>query len=145
MLPISVFYPWKYLRKSQKPQDSSWFWVPVKMVSVDWKPNMIEEQCLCKEIMGTKATTLKNLSWVRVLLKVISLAWKPSPIEEWCQDQSCLFRQGDYKNKGNKQPQKSNLGLSPGEDGFCSSVTKQDRRIALSICKHVSICQIYPQ
>jgi hypothetical protein len=33
-------------------------------------------------------------------MKMVSVARKPSTIEERCQDQSCLFRRGDYKNKG---------------------------------------------
>jgi hypothetical protein len=31
---------------------------------------------------------------------MVSVAWKLSTIEKWCQDQSCLFQQGDYRNKG---------------------------------------------
>jgi hypothetical protein len=48
-------------------------------------------------------------------------------IEERCQVQNCLFRQGDYRNKGHK-PEKL-LGLSPNLDGFCSSESKHDRRM----------------
>jgi hypothetical protein len=46
--------------------------------------------------------------------------------EEWCQDQSCLFRRGDCRNKGHN-PDKF-LGSIPGEDGFCCSETKHNRR-----------------
>jgi hypothetical protein len=34
-------------------------------------------------------------------MKIVSAAWKLSMIEEWRQDQSCFFRKGDYRNKGN--------------------------------------------
>jgi hypothetical protein len=45
-------------------------------------------------------------------------------------DQSCLFRRGDYGNKGHS-PEKSVLGSSPGEDNFFSPEIKHDRRMVL--------------
>jgi hypothetical protein len=42
-------------------------------------------------------------------------------IEKRSQDQSCSFRREDCT--------KNILSLRPGDDGFCSSVTKHDRRM----------------
>jgi hypothetical protein len=41
----------------------------------------------------------ENLSWVQVPV-VVSAAWKLGEIDEQRQGQSCLFRQGNYRNKG---------------------------------------------
>jgi hypothetical protein len=44
----------------------------------------------------------ENLSLIRVPMNIVSVARKLSTIEERRQDQSCLFRKGDYRNKGRK-------------------------------------------
>jgi hypothetical protein len=58
---------------------------------------------------------------------MVSVAQKLNTIEEQHHDQSCLFQQGNYGNKGHN-PEKSVLGLSPNEDLFFSSETTHDRR-----------------
>jgi hypothetical protein len=63
--------------------------------------------------MGRKATTPIILCGVLVL----SLARRPSATKERCGDQSCLFQQGDYRNKGNNDI--VSWVLSPGEGAFC--------------------------
>jgi hypothetical protein len=70
----------------------------------------------------------EKLSWVRFPAKMVPVARKISTIEERRQDQSCLFRRGDHRNKGHNTEKL--LGSSPGEFGFCSSGTKHDRRTA---------------
>jgi hypothetical protein len=60
-------------------------------------------------------------------MKIVYVARKLCTIEERRQDQSCLFRRGDYRNK-TQNPVKL-LGSIPSEDGFCSSETKHDRRM----------------
>jgi hypothetical protein len=47
---------------------------------------------------------------------MVSIARKLSTIEERRQEPNCLFRRGDYRNKGHK-PEKL-LGSSLGEEGF---------------------------
>jgi hypothetical protein len=47
-------------------------------------------------------------------VKIISVALKLSMTEEWSQDQSCLFRQVYYRNRGHN-PEKSVLGSRPNE------------------------------
>jgi hypothetical protein len=49
-------------------------------------------------------------------------------IEEWCQDQSCLLRRGDCRNKS--QYAEELQGSIPSEDGFCCSETEHDTRTA---------------
>jgi hypothetical protein len=41
----------------------------------------------------------KKVPWVRVPVRVVSVARKLRTIEERRQDQSCLFRREDYRNK----------------------------------------------
>jgi hypothetical protein len=62
-------------------------------------------------------------------VRAVPVARKLSTIEERRQDQSCLFRQGDYTNKGHNH-EKCVLRSIPGEDGFCSWVIKHDVRTA---------------
>jgi hypothetical protein len=62
--------------------------------------------------------------------EMVSVARKLSAVKERREDQSCLFRWG-YGNKGHSS-EKSVLGSSSGEDGFCSSEIKHDRRTAPS-------------
>jgi hypothetical protein len=77
-------------------------------------------------------------------MEVVPVARKINRIEERRQDQRCLSRRGDYGNKGQNHEQ-SALSSSTGEDFFCRSVIKHDRRTALRICKHVSIYRISPK
>jgi hypothetical protein len=56
--------------------DSSWVRVPMKMLSVARKQHdttsaKTKVVCFGEEIMGTKATTPKNLSWVPVPVKIV--------------------------------------------------------------------------
>jgi hypothetical protein len=53
---------------------------------------------------------------VRVPESVVSVARKLNTIAKGCQDQNCLLRRGDCRNKG--QNPETVLGLRPGEDGF---------------------------
>jgi hypothetical protein len=107
-LLISAFYPWKNLKKSQKPwsgylQGSS----PNENSFCSLKLNMIEERCqdqsclFWQEDYRNKVHNPDNLFHVQVLVKMVSLALKPSTTEEQCQDISHLFQQREYKNKGN--------------------------------------------
>jgi hypothetical protein len=50
-------------------------------------------------------------------MKMVSVARKLSTIEERREDQSYLFRRGDYRNRGHNI-EKTVLGSSPDEDGF---------------------------
>jgi hypothetical protein len=54
-----------------------------------------------------------------------------------------LFRWGDYRNKGHNP--ENVLGSSPGEDGFCSSVTKHDRKMAPRTTLLVSAERVHEQ
>jgi hypothetical protein len=58
------------------------------------------------------------------------------------QDQMCLFRQGDYRNKGRKLKKKTILGSSP-DDASCSSETKHDRKTALKPNLFVSAKRVH--
>jgi hypothetical protein len=53
--------------------------------------------------MGTKTATPKKIFLGFESQWIVSLAQKQSVIQERRQDQSCLFRRGDYKNKGNNE------------------------------------------
>jgi hypothetical protein len=51
-------------------------------------------------------------------VRVLPVARKLSTIQERRQDQSCVFRREDYRNRGHNH-EKSVLGSRPGEDfGF---------------------------
>jgi hypothetical protein len=54
-------------------------------------------------------------------------SWKLSTTEERRQDQSCLFRTGNYRNNGHSQPRETVLSSIRSEGGFCRSETKHDR------------------
>jgi hypothetical protein len=58
---------------------------------------------------------------------VVSVAQKLSAIEERLQDPKLFVSRRKLQDKGHN-PEKSVLGSGPGEDVFCSSVTKHDRR-----------------
>jgi hypothetical protein len=47
-----------------------------------------------------KVKTPTKVSWIRVPVMMISVARKLSTLEERYQNQSCLFRRGEYRNKG---------------------------------------------
>jgi hypothetical protein len=131
--------------KARNPKKLSWVRVRIKMVSIARKikhdrKRRPDQSCLFRR--GNHSNE-DCLSWVGIPVNTVSLARKPSTIEEQCQDKGCFFRRENYKNKGNNY-EKSVLSSSPGEDGFCSHVTKQDRT-ALTICKLVSICRISQQ
>jgi hypothetical protein len=57
-----------------------------------------------------------------------TVARKLRMIEEWRPDQSCLFRKGDYRNKGYNP--ENVLGLITRKSISCSSKTMPDRRMA---------------
>jgi hypothetical protein len=59
---------------------------------------------------------------------MVSVDLKLSTIEERRQDQSCLSRRADYRNKG-RNPEETVLGSIPGQDGFSISETKDNRRM----------------
>jgi hypothetical protein len=58
---------------------------------------------------------------------MVYTAWIFSSIGKWHPDQSSLFQQGDYKNKG-QNPEETVWGSSLSED-ICNLKTKQDRRM----------------
>lgn len=53
-------------------------------------------------------------------------SWKLNTIEERRHDQSCLFLLEDYRKSDHKP--ETFLGSNPGEDDFCYSESKHDRR-----------------
>jgi hypothetical protein len=70
----------------------------------------------------------RKLSGVRVPVKVVLVVPKQNTTEEQREDQSCLFRREDYRNKDTTP--KNYPDSSPGEDGFYSSETTLNRRMA---------------
>jgi hypothetical protein len=77
--------------------------VPVKMVSVARKHDRrTAPRTLFRREQGNKGhkPEKENPSWVRVPVKIVFVARKLGTTEQ-PQYQSCLFRRGDYKNKGN--------------------------------------------
>jgi hypothetical protein len=66
------------------------------------------------------------MSWVQDLIKIVSVTRKLT--WEWHKDQTCLFWQEDYGNKGHN-PLKKILGLSPSEDSFFSLETRNNRKM----------------
>jgi hypothetical protein len=70
----------------------------------------------------------EKLSWVPVPVRAVPVARKLSTIEERRQDQSCLFRSGNYKNKGHNP--ENCPGFESRWECFCSLETKHDRRMA---------------
>jgi hypothetical protein len=49
------------------------------------------------------------VSWVRFLVRAFPVARKINTIEQWRQDQSCLIRREDYRNKNNNPEQLSKV------------------------------------
>jgi hypothetical protein len=74
-----------------------------------------ERRCLfqTRDYSNTGQNSEKQF-WVRVPVKMFSVARKLSTIEKWRQDESYLFLQEDYTNKGHRS--ETVLGWSPGED-----------------------------
>jgi hypothetical protein len=74
-----------------------------------------------------KVKTPKN-SWVQVPVRLFPVAQKLSTIEERHKEQSCLFRRGDYRNKGHNPDKLSWVPFLTKM--FCCSETKHDIRTA---------------
>jgi hypothetical protein len=69
---------------------------------------------------------IPKVSSVRVPVAVVSVALKLCTIEELLQEQSCVSARR-LRGKGHN-PEKCVLGSSPGEDVFCTSVAKHDKK-----------------
>jgi hypothetical protein len=124
----------KRTQEGQISRKGSWVRFPVRAVPVAQKLSTIEERRQDQSYLFRRGdyrnkdhNPPKKLSWVPFPVKTVSVARKLSTIEELRQDQSCLFRRGCYRNKDHAS-QKTVLSSIPGEDGFCSSETKHDRR-----------------
>jgi hypothetical protein len=92
----------------------------VSVICVARKLRTIEEWtrivCFGEELAGTRSQ-IQKFFWVRVPVRMVSVTRKLSTEDERLQDQSCLFRQEDCRNRGHN-PEKCVLGLSSGDDGF---------------------------
>jgi hypothetical protein len=69
--------------------------------------------CALKPERYFRKVKIPKVSWVRVPLSMVSVARKLSTIEERIQDQSCLFRRGDYRSRDITP--KICPGFDPGE------------------------------
>jgi hypothetical protein len=73
--------------------------------------------CFGEKIEGAKITNPKELSWALVPVKIFSVPYKLIMVEEDTQDQHCLFRRGDDRNK-RRNNEEHVLGSSSGDAVF---------------------------
>jgi hypothetical protein len=91
--------------KKQNLDKPSCIRFPVKVSSLAPKISTIEKSVKDKvpyiedRIAETAVTTTKKLPWTRLPVKMVSVARELSTAEKGRRDQSCLFRQGYYRNK----------------------------------------------
>jgi hypothetical protein len=125
----------KRTKEGQNAGKASWIRVPVRPVPLARKLSTAEERrqdqsCLFRKVYyRNKDQNCEKLSCVRVPVKIIPVARELNTIEEQRQDRNCI---GERIKEPRSQTRTSVLGSSPGENGFCGSKTKHDRRTALS-------------
>jgi hypothetical protein len=105
----------------ERPNSEKVSWVrnALRVVSVSWKLSTSQRPrlFLSTRRLQKLRSQIQKLSWVRVPVKMVPVARKLSTIKERRNEQNCLFRRGDYKNKGHIP--ETLLGSSHGEYVVC--------------------------